>query len=485
MMFKTIKMLFSAWCVFWLASTVVFAQGGTYNNCRFGVTVQSDFAPFQNEMVQKLNIGWYVNWRTSPSAAEPAGAEHVNVIRLQQNLTSYTSVPDVAEIVAIAASKPGQTWFIANEPDSIFQDKLVATIYADAYYDLYYAIKQADPTARVGIGAVVQPTPLRFQYLDIIWNTYRNKYNEIMPVDVWNIHSFILREERGSWGAFIPPGPEFSDINTGVLYDARDMDNVDIFRQRLYDFRQWMADHGQRDKPLYITEYGVLWPEDYMDEDGNLFDQTRVGSFMQSSFDVMRSTKDAVLGYPYDDNRLVQRWAWYSLDGYPITGAGAMGGSMFNAATGEIRLLGQIYQNYTQSISPTVTLSPVKTKTQLTSSTGSGSLMLSSFLLTAEVANSGNIASSHPITVSFMAGTPENPQTQIGASQVITQSVAGCGDEYVTVSTTWNNVPPGANPYFVQMKYNTGITGVYTRTVAGIALVPTHYVYLPMILKFP
>lgn len=483
-MFKIIKTVFSALCVFGLASTVVFAQGGTYNNCRFGVTVQSDFTPFQSEAVQNLNIGWYVNWRTSPSSAEPVGVEHVNIVRLQPNLTSYTSVPDVAEIVSIATNNPGQTWFIGNEPDSIFQDKLWATIYADAYYDLYHAIKSADPTAKVGIGAVVQPTPLRFQYLDIIWDTYRDKYGTVMPVDIWNIHSFILREERGTWGAFIPPGPEFSDIDTGILYDARDMDNINIFRQRLYDFRQWMADHGQRDKPLYITEYGVLWPEDYMDEDGNLFDQTRVSNFMQLSFDVMRNTKDTTLGYPYDDNRLVQRWAWYSLDGYPITGYDAMGGSMFNAATGDIRLLGEGYQNYTQSISPTAVLSLVKTKTQLISSTGSGSLMLSSFLLTGEVANAGNITSSYPITVTFIMGTPENPQAQIGGAQVITQPIAGCGKEYVSVSTSWNNIPPGANPYFVQMVYDTGTTGLYTRTVTGIALVPTHYVYLPVVLKF-
>ena len=27
-----------------------------------------------------------------------------------------------------------------------------------------------------------------------------------MPVDVWNVHNFVLREERGSWGVDIPPG---------------------------------------------------------------------------------------------------------------------------------------------------------------------------------------------------------------------------------------------------------------------------------------
>lgn len=41
-------------------------------------------------------------------------------------------------------------------------------IYAAAYHALYYLIKQADPTARVIAGTIVQPTPLRLRYLDMV-----------------------------------------------------------------------------------------------------------------------------------------------------------------------------------------------------------------------------------------------------------------------------------------------------------------------------
>jgi hypothetical protein len=70
--------------------------------------------------------------------------------------------------------------------------------------------------------------------------------------------------------------------------------------------RQWMADHGQRDKPLWITEYGILMPKEYG------FDAQRVTRYMLGSFDLFLNLRDAELGYGADDNRLVQRWNWYS-----------------------------------------------------------------------------------------------------------------------------------------------------------------------------
>lgn len=471
----------SAFLSMFLGGTINYAQGNDvpsanipYNNCRFGVTVGGDFSSFDVTDMQQLNAGWYVNWRANPSVSEPPGLEHTNVIRLQANLYSYTSDPPQSELPALVAANPGQIWFIGNEPDSIFQDTLWATIYADAYYDLYHIIKTADPTAQVGIGAVVQPTPLRFQYLDIIWNTYRDKYGSPMPVDVWNIHSFILREERGTWGAFIPPGPEFENIDTGILYDARDMDDIGIFRQRLIDFRQWMAAHGQREKPLYITEYGVLWPESYSDEDGNLFSQARVGNFMTASFDAMRSDTDEQIGYPYDDNRLVQRWAWFSVDG----DTSSWGGSLFDRNTGAIRYLGQVYQNYTAQITPTVTIYPAKTTATTVAQSGTGSFLMSDFLLTADIANSGNISGSQPITVTFFEGTEDSVGAQIGASQTITHSINGCGG-HTPVSVTWTNVSTGAHPYFVQVETR----GAQQKSLSGIALVPTHFVYLPIVLR--
>ena len=38
-------------------------------------------------------------------------------------------------------------------------------------------------------------------------------------MDVWNVHNFMLREEKGSWGADIPPG---IPATQGILYEVDD-----------------------------------------------------------------------------------------------------------------------------------------------------------------------------------------------------------------------------------------------------------------------
>jgi hypothetical protein len=65
---------------------------------------------------------------------------------------------------------------------------------------------------------------------------------------------------------------------------------------------------------------------------------------MYATFDFFITSKDPDLGYPADDNRLVQRWLWYSLSDtvYPT-------GNLFDAATGQITPLGLAYGSYVVS----------------------------------------------------------------------------------------------------------------------------------------
>jgi hypothetical protein len=126
-----------------------------------------------------------------------------------------------------------------------------------------------------------------------------------MPVDVWNVHNFVLQELRASWGCEIPPG---IDATQGMLYGVGDHDSMSYFRQQIIAFRQWMAGKGQRDKPLIVSEYGILFHE------GLGYGYDRVRAFMLATFDFFLNETNAQIGYPADGNRLVQRWAWYSLD---------------------------------------------------------------------------------------------------------------------------------------------------------------------------
>ena len=295
---------------------------------RFGVGVASQLGPIEQYDVGQLGAGWYLDWGTNLNPSRPHGMEFAQMVWLSGG--AYR--PDLATIEAIAAANHGSLWLIGNEPDVIWQGNVTPADYARSYHVIYSALKKADPSCRVAIGGVSQPTPLRFRYLDMILEAYRDLYGEKMPVDVWNVHAFILREEKDSWGVDIPPGIE---ATSGMLYEIEDHDDMEIFRQQVVAFRRWMEERGEREKPLIISEYGILMPAEYG------FDHQRVRDFMYATFDFFLTATDEKLGYPPDGNRLVQRWAWFSLSDrkYPT-------GNLFDPDTWRISPLGMDYAHY-------------------------------------------------------------------------------------------------------------------------------------------
>jgi hypothetical protein len=287
--------------------------------------------PVTKDVVAQLGFGWYLDWTASPDRYRSAEVEYVPMIRLQEGKVK----PSGQALLAAVDAQPGALWLVGNEPDVKWQDNVAAEAYAQMYHDLYYQLKGRDPTCRVAIGGVSQPTPLRLRYLDQILAAYQARYGEPMPVDVWNVHNFILREERDSWGVDIPPGmPD----QTGRLRDIADHDGMEIFRQQIVAFRQWMKERGQQDKPLVITEYGILMPTDYG------FPPERVEQFMLATFDYFETAADPGLGYPADGYRLVQRWCWFSLadERYPT-------GNLASPGSGALTPLGQAFRDFAYS----------------------------------------------------------------------------------------------------------------------------------------
>jgi hypothetical protein len=274
---------------------------------------------------------------------------------------TYTFSPEQIQIESMATARPGMIWVIGNEIERIDwpggrQDEITPELYAVAYHDIYNMIKNADPTAQVAIGGVIQATPLRLEYLTKVWDTYSSTYGESMPVDVWNVHAFVLREESGSWGADIPAG---SSATSGMLYDVLDNKDFTIVEQHLEDMRTWMKDRGQQDKSLIITEYGVLMP-DWVSP-GEFTPEEVRDSFMYPSFDYFLNQTDTNLGYSSDGYRLVQRWNWYSLDDDSGKYEGEeylqnFNGNLFYSGLSDqpqgLSGLGDIWIQYVQSLPP-------------------------------------------------------------------------------------------------------------------------------------
>lgn len=301
---------------------------------RLGVGVPRNVTDFQFDaaMARQLGMGWYLDWHIDATPVITDGLEFVQLYAMRR-----FNLPLRRDRIAEAlAANPGALWLAGNEPDVIWQDNQTPEQYAQLYHQLYTFVKTLDPSAQVAIAGVTQVTPLRLQYLEEVLAAYQRLYGQEMPVDVWNIHAFILREERDSWGVSIPPG---IDVDQGMLWEIEDHDNLDLFRQQIVDFRRWMVKQGQRDKPLIVSEYGILMPTEYG------FPPERVASFMTETFDFLLNAADPDIGYPADGNRLVQRLTWYSLSDtvYPTS-------NLVDPKTGELTLLGQTFANYAASL---------------------------------------------------------------------------------------------------------------------------------------
>ncbi len=463
---------------------------GAFANCRLGAAVIHP--PVTDYAYTLLNLGWYVNYSTAQSPLVPGGMEFVQIVRVHQNKTgwcrdcyttpySYTLSPGPAALQSLALANPGSTWIIGNEPDRRDwnggkQDEIVPELYAQAYYEANQAIRQADPTAKVGIGGVVQATPLRLKYLDRMWNEYQRLYGRRLgdDVDVWNTHAFILNEKKNDWGAEIPAG--LTDTS-GLSVDPDDNDRLDLFQQQVIRLRTWMRDKGERNKPLYITEFGINMPDYYVSA-------ADVKKFMSGAFDFLLNYKDGNLGYPLDENRLVQQAIWYSLDDSKDTlRVEDYADSLFSAVTHRRQAYGDSWVTYVQNPAHTEAYQPHAKLSLLLSAeppvfydpTGTAAF---TFTLRAQVANGGNTRSTtgNNVQVSFWDGPPgEAGSQQISSTQVLSD-VAGCGG-YRVAEVTWPDRGPGASRWYVRLE-NT------PNTIASASvLVASSRTDLPIILK--
>ncbi|MBN1889484.1 MAG: hypothetical protein JW850_15930 [Thermoflexales bacterium] len=292
-------------------------------NNRFGISVGGGITIERFDVAQ-LHAGWYLDWAARLNPPHPDQLEYGQTIYLSVNtgpcsiskrpasaITEVTHITGSTLIDNLAAN-PGALWMIGNEPDSIYNcSPVMPDTYAQVYHNLYTFIKRHDPSARLAIGAIVQPTPIRLEYLDKVWDAYTQSYSTTLPTDLWNIHLYALREVAGSWGGGTPPGA----THNGIDYPMRASVDMAIISGLVRDMRTWMAAKGEQDKPLIITEYGVLWPTDYCDEGVQpkvCFTEARVARYMTETFDYFLSATDPAIGCGADGNRLVQLWNWYA-----------------------------------------------------------------------------------------------------------------------------------------------------------------------------
>lgn len=418
----------------------------TSSNClypseheRFGVTSATDISLYDLTL---LGPGAYLNWWVNSNPPHPNNIDYLPMVRVSEE--GYR--PEASRLELAIANNPGTILLVGNEPDTVWMGNVRPERYAQIYHEVYTTVKAVDPTVQVAIGGLSTVSTLRLEWLERVWQSYYEQYGIEMPVDVWNVHTYMVNEIPREWGPQMPPGienavaydlgpwtetadPEASggtvhasdqsgarayfafvgdavtlflrsgpdggstniyidkeSVETVDLYapvpgtvvrhyagltaspdpklgrshhvrvdvawahnpdsdgawvrvdaiaaestatlpagrlednsplraramsNIDDYDNIELLAEQVRTFRQWMADHGQRNKPLINTELGVL-----LDRDQG-FDYQRVSRFMNGAVTTFLNLRDADLGYPADENRMMQQWFWFLLSQDP------------------------------------------------------------------------------------------------------------------------------------------------------------------------
>lgn len=397
----------------------------------------------------------------------------------------------------LVSSNPGHYWLIGNEVDvnNYVQDNTMPQVYARAYHDIYTYIKKVDPTAKVAIAGLSMMTPGRLQYLSIVWDTYRSLYGGNMPVDIWNMHLYILEERNdadplgygdgkvalgtdpalakltSARNAALCPALGAADIPANDprpdVHCRSEHDSVRIFREQVVAMRQWMKERGQQNKPLIISEFGLLYPyvldengQWYLkDEHGQPYAPARVTKYLRDTIAYLETAKDANLGYPADGNRLVQQWLWFSIATEPDSSGGSSNLISWDSFQGmtpgdpaALTMMGQAFQQAANAS---------ENWTNLAGGVGQNVVTLArtdnkgSALLTASFRNTGTLSAIAPIKVTFYSD--QALTKEIGAvvyDPNVRGAVNGCawdGRNGEQASVMWNNLAVGTHDYWAKI----------------------------------
>lgn len=484
-------------------------------NCRYGVAAWGDE---QLAWLPTLGVGWYLDFGAHVPKG-PKDIEFVQVVRIKQNksedckyLPGYSVSPPLTEdgLGSLVRAVPGALWLIGNEPDrgpnpdgnclNRVQDDTHPEVYAEAYHEVYHFIKQRDPTAQVGIAGLVQVTPGRLQYLDKVWNAYLQKFGMPMPIDVWNMHIYILPEvtwdgqPNGIANVALGTDPSLGMKESGGnkercndwrdnIYCFAEHDNINIFVDQIIRMRTWMKAHGQQNKPLIISEYSILYPfEDYddpqnptrcflQDEFGNCFTPARVSHFMTNTFRYLETAVDPSLGYPLDNYRLVQQWLWFSMY---FEGAGSAS-NLLNRGLTSLTQVGQTFVDHVRNVATYVNLFPGEVAYPVAFTSIPTATV--GVTLSATIYNNGNMYARGPITVTFYA---DDSLTKVINSSVFTGTLRGCARQGITFYAFWDNLGTGAHPYWVKVE---GDENVADNLAKGLVLVNPEQLFLPLVLR--
>ncbi len=265
--------------------------------------------------------GWYLNWSvgftetvwiTGTLGAQPAfhippdetaGMEFAPMVRTPQGRLEPRRSGSQPQ-----RARPGHTWLIGNEPDVRWQDGATPEAYAAAYHTAYTTIMQADPTAQVGFAGLSQITPLRLAFWSACGNSIarptasrcRSTCGTCMPL------CCKRRPATGAWTC----RPASSTSPRASCGPSRSMTTSPWWRSRCAACAPGWRRTANAPSPSGSASTASSCPP-------ITASTSPACAFLFGSYDLFNSLRDPALGYAADDDRLVQRWVWFSA-GYDL-----------------------------------------------------------------------------------------------------------------------------------------------------------------------
>ncbi len=302
-----------------------------------------------------------------------------------------------------------------------------------------------------------------------------------MPVDVWTFHAYIFAERNEDYDHPDGGKPVFASVANGTdpalamknpiwvrpleerlalcqredYWCVYEHDNVDLFKQQVIAMRTWMKANGYQNTPLLLTEWSLLHPYrikpngvcEIQDEYGNCFTPARVTRFMEETVQYMESAADPNLGYPLDNNRLVQQWAWFLLDdmdlGDFIEGNPSL---LVNPANGQLTQMGRKYRDLIQqsTTQPNLVIDAVLADMVDTDSESGKAVAR----LRVRIRNNGNTPTTAPFEVKFFSNSG---LTQEIGRATVPAGLDGCAVNDVVAEVEWEDLPRGVYRYWVEV----------------------------------
>ena len=255
-------------------------------SARFGVDV-GDIS-ISSTQLDALGPVWYMDYRWST----PNYGRHE---RLHMIWDSAEVDRDPRAIVKGMQTAGASWWSLGNEPNDPNQDNVSAEEYARLYRVFEQLAGQARRCHIVagGIGNADWRWAAAFR------EAYRAKYGRYPRVDAWSIHNYIL------------------DVGLDP-YDVAE------FQRRIEAFASWKEGIGDGHKPLFLTEFGVLYGSGCCDRPVDA--PERIQSFMRQTVDWLVQSE------------VVSCWAWFATQAEPFNGS-------LMSGDGTLNELGVIYRD--------------------------------------------------------------------------------------------------------------------------------------------